>query len=390
MGKSLPLEFRRGPMLSVLRTLAESSPEKVADYPELLAVADSEKFQIHELIGLAAKNMAEKDLTGAVRWLADHSSNQELYSAAAAVGDRLGEAVNEGKMTPEQAIAAARTTGDHEPDLLRRIYPELPAAALARLAEDSKSDDGEIVSMVGAWAAKDPVAALRFAGALQNSELIGKIYRDYVTSAADGQSGSVAERTVEALKQIPKAALPSVMYDVLANYPESSNRLSGNLFADTVKSLPESFEKKTILEQLLKQWGGSDPRSAVAWAAEVPDGGWADVVLAAMEGWAKADAWGASQWVNAQPARDNRDAAAQALAASLSDKEPESAWVWALEVRNPNRRFLAIRDALYGFMDRSPGEAGKAFDQVAASLPDSERAELEKILQGPSRPQPAK
>jgi hypothetical protein len=383
--KSLPLEFRRGTMLGVLRSVAESSPQKVADYPELLAGAGAERMEIHQLIRQAGKNMADKDLTGAVQWLAEHSTNRELYPATAEVGNQLAEAVRDGRMTAEQAIAAARTTGEQAQELLARLYPELPAAGLARLAGELKSDDGATVALVGAWASKDPEAALRFAGSLEDARLKSLLYENFVGAAASGLSSSIPAQTVAALEKIPEAERAAVLVQHLARYQYGNEEIFGRDLASAAVALPDSEEKTAGLRRIVGMWGANDPPSAMAWAASLPaeDSSRENALGAAVKGWAGADAWGASQWIDAQPPGETRDLASQSLALSLAKVEPASAWDWALSVSDPSRRVEALEPVLESWAEFSPDEARAALEKAATSLPEAEREKLEALLRSP-------
>lgn len=94
--------------------------------------------------------------------------------------------------------------------------------------------------------------------------------------------------------------------------------------------------------------------------------------------WAEHDSWKASQWLAAQPAGAVRDAGVAALAESLSDEEPESAWEWAWGISNDFDR-EATMDKVTAAWAKVDGVAARDAVEHAAVDPET-RQRLSRII----------
>ena len=133
-------------------------------------------------------------------------------------------------------------------------------------------------------------------------------------------------------------------------------------------------------------WGASEPEAALTWAKGQSDSGLRKTATgAAVEAWAKEDAWGTSQWIDALPAGETRDTASHHLARSQGKEEPVSAWTWAGSIGDPVTRLEAQAAVLREWRNSSAGDAAAAVEGLAQTLTPAGHQRLVEALVPPAQ-----
>lgn len=137
-------------------------------------------------------------------------------------------------------------------------------------------------------------------------------------------------------------------------------------------------DRGEVASSLAFQWSRSDPEAAIQWTGTLDGKDRIKATEGVVSGWAAYDSMAASKWIADLPLGAERDAAAKSLSMSISASEPESAWRWSLDIKDPDQRTDALAWAYAQWHRRNPVEATQAFE--AASPSPAERAAAEKFL----------
>jgi hypothetical protein len=403
--KQQPEAVRNSALQGALGVVARETPEKIADSISLLK---SEQIGANffngsgagELIGVAMGKLTERDPVAAVEWLRANIAKlgDDSHEALQKLQEGLASAMRDGKLTPQQAFNAVRAAKEENEyirlNVLRQMWKGLPADQLAATAEwlkgvDSKSARGYAMrGILPEWMALDQEAALKFASELKDPGLAKEMFAGLVSNASNGLVSTQSERMAAALQMVPPEHRAQVLYDqVRMNYSDGmmdhSPPFQGALMAAALEGLPPGETTDRAFIKVAETWGANDPQAALAWAGQQTDPGLREKATgAAVAAWAREDAWGTSEWIDALPAGELRDNSSHHLARALRTEEPESAWTWAGSIGDPATRLEAQAAVLRKWRDSSAPDAQAAVEAIAAGLPPADRQRLVDTLQG--------
>jgi hypothetical protein len=273
-----------------------------------------------------------------------------------------------------------------------------PSDIGAALKELHKMPEGTARSLaekllIARWAETDPDGAVKFASENHDFDFIASDV--FQQLAADDMQGALARAQAlsdpnaryQALRgvlsymadQDPLGALR--LAATLGNFPNNES-LSQVIYrqwsqidpqaAAAAASMDQSAGQgwRSPVSQVLRNWAGQDPLSALAWANSVADAGTqARDIAQIIREWGRDDVAAAGAYVNNLPAGSNRDAAAAALAYSLAGSDPAAAIPWAQSISDNGQREAAIQRLAREIMFRNPAN-GAAILQ-AAGIPQN-------------------
>jgi hypothetical protein len=197
-----------------------------------------------------------------------------------------------------------------------------------------------------------------------------------------GAVNTQGERVAAVIAGIPAEHRADILCNqVKERYSEHmmdhSPPFEGARFAAALDGVPASEAKDRAIAMIAGTWGAADPLVALDWAWKQADAGIREKSAGAtVEAWAAEDAWGASEWIKAQPPGESRDIAAHHLARALRTEEPESAWAWATDIGDAATRVEAQAAVLRKWRDSSAAEARAAVEAVVDSLTPAARQQL--------------
>lgn len=388
--------------------LIKTSPEKLTDHLSLLQDRQvGNNFFIgsgaEELLKKAVGEMIKKDTLGSLDWL---RGNQDKlgdfgHTACVRIGQAIAADMRAGKLTPEQAFAVVRAAKEGDGLLRSGILPNMwEGLAPGRLASTAQwlttieSKEAAKLALQGIfpeWVKQDQTAALAFAATLTDRGLAEPMFEAFARRSSLGAVSTQAERMAQTMKLIPPDyRAPILANEVRMNYAdgmlEFSAPFDGPAYASALEGLPEGPSTDKAFTQIASAWGSMEPEAALVWATGQSDARLRKTATgAAVEAWAKQDAWGTSQWVDAQPPGETRDTAAHHLARSLRKEEPVSAWTWAGSIGDPATRLEAQAAVLREWRNSSAPDAAAAVEGIADKLEPADRQKLVEALT-PSAP----
>lgn len=392
-----PAAVRSQALRGALKGLVRTSPERIADYaselkPRQIGGNAFSGSGAGELIQEAVERIGEHDPLKALKWLEEKKEKlgHETYNGMSALQENLRKAITEGRLSPQDAFAAIRSSSDPNLRLnvARNMWQGLPTEQLASTAQwlltvDSKETRSlALEGIFPEWVKQDRAAAMKFAAGVTDPALAASLYRGLASNAWNGLVNTQQERVSDALMEIPPQFRGEIMADqVRMNYDDGmmdySPPFDGPRMAKALEGLPPSEATDKAVSRVAESWGASDPLAAMTWAAGQSDAGLREKATgAAMESWAKEDAWGASQWIDALPPGEQRDVAAHHLARVLRNDEPESAWTWAASISDPAIRLEARSAILRKWRDSGATNAQNAVNNLPADLPAPDRQKL--------------
>lgn len=400
--ESQPAKVRNAALTGALETLTAVDPGKAVAY--LMAIKDGE----NPLAGSGAYWMAQKalramsmrDPLGTVDWFQANGGRLDGGDSygGEALASGLSAAMKDGRITPEQAFAkvsAAHSENSHvHLIVLHDMWLGLPADQLAKAAEWLRTVDSEGArdsatrGLFSAWAAQDRAAAMRFTAETGDLWMVSVMFEGLTASASGGWSDSAGDRVAAVLKEVPlehRAQAVSQYMRSQQHIGHTGNRLpffDGAVMAQTLEGLAPAESTGQAAALIAERWAATDPASAIDWAWD-----WQDASLrekatgAAVKSWAREDAWGASHWIETQPAGEQRDRAAHHLARFLCTDDPESAWTWAGSIEDPAIRQEARAAVLRMWRYSAAAAAQAAVDSLpSAALSPADRQKLTDTL----------
>jgi hypothetical protein len=116
--------------------------------------------------------------------------------------------------------------------------------------------------------------------------------------------------------------------------------------------------QQNLLQNVLREWAGTDPQAASAWAASFPQGEMRDQLFAnLMNRWAKTDPSSAATWLDSLGADESRDAAVGALIGRIASADPEAAVQWAASINDAAMREAETQEAVQTWFEVDPARA---------------------------------
>jgi hypothetical protein len=280
-------------------------------------------------------------------------------------------------------------------EFVRHLAPSDIGAALKQLRKMPDGSSRKLASglLVSHWIETDPEGALAFAA--QNHDF------DYMTSDVFQQFA--AGDVQAALERAQGISDPNARYQALRgvlSYMADSDPLGALALANTFGSFANN---EPLSQMIYRQWASVDPQAAAAAAAaQAPtDGGWRSPVNQVLRNWAGQDPLSALAWIDSQVdpsmqahdigqiirqwSRDDeaaavsyvnnltagpaRDSAAAALAFSLGNSDPSTALSWAQSISDPTERDTVLQRVAREIMATNPS-SGAAILQ-ASGIPQN-------------------
>lgn len=404
-----PESVRNQALQGALRQIVRTAPEKILDY-----VTDLKARQISAnsftgsgagaLIDEAIKRLSERDPLLAMKWLNENTGKlgDESYQGVMSLSAELNKAISQGHLSHREAFEAVRATNNSllEMNVVSSLWGNLPAEQCAGTAEwlMTKGAPPEIRQqalrgLFSTWLEKDRAGALKFAAEVRDPALADALYKGVAFNAWGGRLNAQPEKVAAGFGDIPPSLRAGLLEEfVKMNFSDEPSDyappFNGPAMAKALEGLPPAESTISAVTTVAAGWGASDPLAALAWAAGQSDAGLREKAAgAAVESWAKEDAWGASQWLNDQPPGEQRDVAAHHLARVLRSDDPESAWVWAGSISDPAIRMEARAAVLRKWRDSSSADAQAAVEKLSAGLPGPEQQKFTDTLNHKDTPQ---
>jgi hypothetical protein len=147
-----------------------------------------------------------------------------------------------------------------------------------------------------------------------------------------------------------------------------------------MKQLPEGNTKVNAFGNVGLRWAQSDPKAALAWAQQLPEGPAKDRALRDIIGtaWALRDPKAAVEFASTLPSGGSRDVVMSDIARRWAGTDPLSAsqWLAALpdDQTNPGQRYRLIEDVARGWLQSDPAKAAAWL--ATTSLPADRKQQL--------------
>ncbi len=297
---------------TVLATMATKDPLAAAEFFKdesnpLLNVPQSAGF----MAGAVAKEWAKKDPAAALEWA------QGLRDGLR--GGALGSII--GSMAIEDPAKAA----------------EKVASLKLDAGDDRKGVYGQVAQ---SWAARDPQAALEWAGSLP----------------AGAEKEEATRRSLDSwANSDPTAA------------------------AAHLDSLSDAAEKQKLMGAVTGPWARRDPAGTAEWLTQQPEGkGREEGTRNVMWMWTATDPTAASTWLNEQPSGSSKDEGIVTLANQTFANDPEAAMAWNATISDPLKRGIQLKSGVQNWMKKDEAAAR----QWVESTPSLSAEERVNFLQG--------
>jgi hypothetical protein len=329
----------------------------------MLDSMDADSVAVLEPVIVAA--LAKRDLAAAITWLS------ERYPDGQGNADQLAMAFRSlipalSKMSVADVLAT-----------FERFYPESELMISRRAYEDGSVTYGLSTS--------DGNPSYEFVRQMvgREKELSNDLLSLKQSPARDMLLG-------DALAQWAKsdpASAGDLLLKISATDPESIGRLSARMAAPLGASDPaRGFEiaskvdgdvRDAFLDKLTSNAVTENPKPAAEVVASLAANADAFAPIATeafAKAWAKDDLLSAFEWLTALPAGAAREAGIGALVVQLSPIEPDSGFIWAQSIADPDARLKAMSTVAGEWNAQNPIAAAAAIE--ASGLTESEKQAL--------------
>jgi hypothetical protein len=235
---------------------------------------------------------------------------------------------------------------------------------------DEERRKAAIGGVIDAWSEREPEAAAKYLSGLGDQKLLG----DAVPQLASTWGQSDPDAAMAWAESLDGDARGKAVGTVIGSIAGHDPQKAMAMFDAAVISEIGETEAKQVAQNIAGNLGQWDAEMAVEWAAGLPEGLQADAVGNAFGQWVEHSPVAASEWLVDVPAGEMKDRATMQLVQSIERTDPESAFVWAASVGNPDQRVELIT--------RVAGQWGKQ-DEAAAieavlttDLSDEQKAQI--------------
>lgn len=275
-------------------------------------------------------------------------------------------------------------------------WAESDGPAAMKYAEEHSSGMGLMAQMAkasvaGTWAEKDPEAVWKWykdlgekdtGGVMGGNMVLASLFANLAAKDQDAAFNRLQEIEGAGRAMALAGLLQSALFD-----PEKRD----SLFTK-INTLPDESERKQARQMMLGQWAMLAPEDAASWVKSQPakdqgelretmggmlmmsdpQKGAAFLIEGATEEekpkryasvvgpWAHLDTNAAGKWLSAQPQGPHLDEARQSFVGAASEKDPESAMVWAGTITDETKRTAGITTAYNAWKKKDPAAADAA------------------------------
>jgi len=355
----------RDPRLMLIQTWAATDPQSALEAARSLAPGSVRTRATTAAIG----NWAGRDFGAAFDFVLAMPESPERSEALANIA---GNAPDRPRML--QALIEQMPPGDRFQNAVRNLFsqwasndPAAAAAAFAQIPAGSLSSGlaGQIAQQWGQSA--DRAAGFQWVRQLP----AGETRQNALSSFFGAWANDLPEEAIRAALALPAAeqrpAVSSAARGWASRDPEAVVRWAQSVGDDTIR--------RDVVDNALGVWAQRSPAEAAAWVSRLPMAQRERPLSVLVDRWAAADLPAAAEWLNAQPATPDRDAAVETLVRRLGDEDPEAAIAWAGSISEAARRTRQIEEAARRWIRYSP-EAARVWISSSQALTPEARERL--------------
>jgi RNA polymerase sigma factor (sigma-70 family) len=385
--QSLPTkEERTAALTGTVQALLKTDPARAAT---LLPLLPEGQHATAQQFSAVARAMVERDAAAGLTWA--------LENMPASYPDTFASLLNKARSLPVvERLRFARRFRERilatAPDSLRHFERSVGGHAQPADNPDHAADLRAL--------ADEPADALRnvmlseIAFAMKQKDLPGLLallptLPPEARSAAAARclvfSGSDPAALVPLLDSLthPGSADEALRAVFMDNTREAVSSLGYNLGGlpaparDAALAQVPAMHRVNVIHGMASKLASSDTESAIAWSETLPP---ADQP-AATSGIVQHMAWdnelAASEWIDAMPRGDVRDAATGALCERIRGSDSDSAWQWALSIGDPALRVSTLGGVYHHWAKKGAPAAAAALR--AAPLTSAERSSVQQF-----------
>jgi hypothetical protein len=335
-GSGLPNELRKKALLGAMSTWGRSDPQavisKLAEWKEHGTGPIEAEGMLSSLEYGLIESLANQDFGAAVQWQAEKGWGSSTYQLGrvAAARWRSGE-LSLGEIYDE--VAGAEEAPRYS---LGVFFEELWGGAGRRSLNETLAllqgqPEGEVrtVAVGKLWEnalAHEPMEAAR----LISSMAAGEGRDEVVKRLCDGME--IYGFHEKFLMTLPLGVRAVGLAALYAKPKEQHLSWGIPLYPGNVVEGISEVKDVAIREEAIarvgRQWGGLDPKGALAWVMELEGDDQKIAIREAAQGWAEVDATGLAASLETTPDGASRDLMVVGLTQEVSDKDPEGAWLW--------------------------------------------------------------
>lgn len=212
-----------------------------------------------------------------------------------------------------------------------------PAGAAAAFGAAAVPGPGRLAQAIGrSWSGLDPFAARTWIESLSDPTLQREAWTDFHLPVDQlGPDGAM-----DFIQSTMSEAARERMAERVAGDLGRKDPRAALLWAE---QLPEGKVRSSALRSVLSDWSSTDPASAAAYASTLPEESWrADILHRAIDRWSVVDPDAALAWCQSLPPGSERDRVLAAAIENLSEIAPDGASGWLALLSDERSRTRAV------------------------------------------------
>lgn len=185
---------------------------------------------------------------------------------------------------------------------------------------------------------------------------------------------SNTERLEALLAKSPAEFRPMLLRQSFWNLGSATGPEAGTKPQELVSRLGElpKADRLDAVPELASFWAGKEPAAASQWALALPDANERAAAFAMIfPKWVQTNRDAALAFFETLPVGAERDLGLECHVHATLENHPNAAWEWALEINDPARRALMLKQVYRGWKRIDPANAQAAWE--SASLPSAAR-----------------
>jgi hypothetical protein len=249
-------------------------------------------------------------------------------------------------------------------------WSEADPAAAARLLSESRVDAMQLMpafyTVASNWAASDPAAALAWA---QEQRAVPFDLNPVSGAVIGWWKKAPADAEAYALSQIG-TPLGKQLISNLASQMADGDRAKATTW---IGNLPDGELRNQAYGIMATQLAFNDPKTASAWALDLPPNARNGAVESSVSIWARTDPTAAGRWIEGLTG-STRDSAVSSYSYTVVENDPATAMAWAVTISDETKRDRVTQRAMREWLERDPSAAQTWIQN--SSLGEAEKARL--------------
>lgn len=334
---------------------------------------ENEKKRV-ELLEVIGESWMRSDPVEAIKWMNSLTNRSHVQRAMRMIEIDIEEI---GEAKARELIAGAKDTTLRNHLVLTVTHGLAGRDVQKAFTFLNEFDGGDTFSharrsVVNEWVIRDPGGAAQYLLGLPESKEKAEVLRYAIGSWGFEE----LENVTSFVQQMPAGKDRDVAMAQVVHMLSEDEPAKGLSYLRTIED-PELAGQaaRALLGAMVK----TDPQSAAAIAAQLPEGAQAAAFAGLVGNWVEENPRAAGEWINTLAPGDGRDSAVHSYVNEIREKDPATATHWAMTIEEPKKRVEATMSSFQRWADSNTDAASEWLN--GTEIPEGLRPFFEEELQ---------